>query len=793
MKYALRSLAGARAFSVGALVCLSVGLTLTIAAFSLINAVFFRSMPGIRDQQQLRNIWLFADGEYGRQIASPSIAEYEAMRESLAPIAAVTASITAQVAARADGPPVATRAVLVPPNYFAVLGTPPVMGRLLDGSDDHAAVVTERFWRNTLGARADVIGLTLQVNGTAFQISGVTPEKFVGASSGEFENEADRIPSIWLPLRSVEAIGGESSSRPLYLRMTARPAPGVSDEEVTARAGGVAASLAAAAGRTGSLVRVKPIHRGAYEDTTDVAIALSVIMAIPIGILAIACANVANLLLARGATRSREVAVRLALGASRGRVVRELLLESVLLAVGSAILAVGLCEVAIRLVARWIPMPIAVDWRVALFAIAAAVTTAMAFGLSPALSTTRSAMLSRLQDGRPLKTRTRRLLVGAQLALSTALLVVAAILVRTVMVVSEPGRDDETRVLAATFGVNLAHYDRVRIDEFERALLERINNAPGVDAAGLGTIRPFRSAEGLMVAIPGGSPNLRRHASGGPITDGWLRAAGLTLIAGRDFLAGERQGTPTSALVNEALAAQLWPAGSGLGQTLLVMDTERRDGTRHEVQVVGIVSNATRAPGARRPAAAFYLPSAVAAARERTLWVRTRGAAADLAPLVRSMATEIDPRVPITDLITIAGARARETGPYEWIASGMTAAGMLALLLAAFGMFSLLTYLVAQRSREMGVRLALGARPRDIVRLIVGESAGVAIVGALAGGAIAVIAGMGLSDLYVGVGSADPISFLAAAGVLIAAVLAASAHPAVRASRTDPASVLRAE
>ena len=788
MKYALRSLAGARAFSIGALVCLSVGLTLTIAAFSLINAVFFRSMPGIRDQHELRNIWLLADGEYGRQIVSPTVNEYEAMRTSLAPVAAVTVATHRTVAVRAAGTTVATRAVLAAPNYFAVLGTVPVMGRLLDGSDPQAAVVSERFWRHALGARPDVLGSALQVNGVTFHITGITPEKFVGASSGEFEDEAARVESVWLPLGALPP-----TTQPAYMKMTLRLDARASEHEVAARVGGVAVSLGAAAGRKGSIARVKEIHRSAYEDTTDVAIAMSVVMAIPIGILAIACANVANLLLARGATRSREVAVRLALGASRGRVVRELLLESVLLAMGGAVLAIGLCGVAIRLVAQWLPAPVAVDWRVALFATAAAVVTAIAFGLLPALSTTRSAMLSRLQDARPLKNRTRRVLVGAQLALSTALLVVAAILVRTVMVVSTPGREDESRVLSATFGVGLADYDRLRIDEFDRALIERIHAVPGVEAAGLATAGPFRSSEGVVISVPGGPPNLRRYAAGGHITDGWLRAAGLSVVAGRDFLAAERQGPPTSALVNEALAAQLSPAGSALGQSLLVTDAERRGAPSHEVRIVGIVSNATRAPGARRPASAFYLPSAVTAARERVMWIRTRGEAADVAPLLRSIASEVAPGVPITDMISVAGAREREAGPYGWVASGMTAAGLLALLLAAFGMFSLLSYLVAQRRREMGVRLALGARPRDIVRLIVGESAAVAVGGALAGGAIAVVAGMGLNDLYVGVGSADPLSFLAAAGVLIAAVLAASAHPALRASRTDPASVLRAE
>ena len=792
LKHALRSLAGSPAFTLGSILCLSVGLALTIAAYSLINAVLFRSMPGIHNQQQLRHIWTGIRGQFP-EIVPSSAEEYEIYRASLADVASVAAGVEARVAALGEGSPVATRAVFASPNYFAVLGTVPVAGHLLDGSEEDGAVISERLWHSQFGGRPDIVGRLLQVNGRPFRVTGVTPAKFVGAQTGEFDDDAANTPAVWLPLSTHRVTTGVSPTRPAHIKMTARLAAGTSETALALRAEALAASLAATTGRTGSFVRVRPIHRGPYDDTSDLAIGLSVIMAIPLGILAIACANVANLLLARGTARSREVAVRMALGASRGSVVRQLLLESLLVALAAAVVAMLLCEAALRLVEQWMPIPVAVDWRVALFATLAAATTALAFGLWPAVTTARATVTTRLQDARPLRARTRRLLVGLQLALSTALLVVAALLIRTVSHVSTPARDDEDRTLTATFGVGLAGYDRARLDEFQRGLLERVESVPDVEAAGFAPSAPFRTGGEMLLTLPGESKNQRLAIAGGHITGEWLRAAGLSILAGRGFVPADRQGVPTVAVVNEALAARLWPTGSGLGRSVTISPIEERQGPSYEVQVIGVVSNATKHPEARRPAMSFYLPVAVASEPQRTLWIRTRGDAAGFAEVVRAAATELAPRVPLTDLATVASARVRETGPFELLARTMTALGSLALSLAAFGMFSLLTYLVGQRRREIGVRLALGARPRDIVRLIVGESATVAVAGAIVGGAAAAIVASGLDGLIVGVGPADPLSFATASGVLVVTALAASAHPALRATRTDPASVLRAE
>ena len=792
LKYALRSLAGSPSFTFGSILCLSVGLALTIAAFSLINAVLFRSMPGISDQQALRHIWVGLRGQFP-DIAPPSPAQYEIYRASLADVATVAAGVELRVAVRGDSSTAATRAVFVSPNYFAVLGTVPVAGHLLDGSETDAAVLSERLWRSQFGGRPDIIGRVLHVNGVPFRVTGITPAKFVGAQTGELDDDATTIPAIWLPLSAHRISVGAQPTRPPFIRMTARLAAGASEAVLTERAAALAASIAADAGQTGSYVRVRPIHRGPYSDSSEVAIGMAAIMAIPLGVLAIACANVANLLLARGTARSREVAVRMALGATRGSVVRQLLLESLLVALAAAAVAIALCEAALRFVEQWLPLPVAVDWRVALFATCAAMGTALAFGLWPAVTTARTAVTARLQDSRPLRTPTRRFLVGVQLALSTALLVTAALLIRTVTHVSTPARDDEDRILTATFGVGLAEYDRARIDQLQRALLERMESVPGVEAAGFAASPPFRTGGEMFLSLPTASASQRLAIAGGPITEDWLQAAGLSILAGRDFAPAERQGVPTVVLVNEVLAARLWPAGDALGQPVVLTSAEERKGASYEVQVIGVVSNAMKNPGAFRPAASFYLPSAIANDSQRTVWIRTRGDATGLAPLVRSAATELAPRVPLLDLATVAGARAREAGPFDLLARGMTAIGLLALALAAFGMYSLLTYLVGQRRREMGVRLALGARPRDIVRLIVGESAAVAVIGAIAGGAAAAIAAIGLDGLIVGVGPADPVSFATASGVLIVTAIAASAHPARRAVKTDPASVLRTE
>ena len=791
MRYALRSLMGARAFSIGALVCLSVGLTLTIAAFSLINAVFFRSMPGIRDQASLRHIWLGGAGPGGPQILPLSLHDYETFRSSLTDVANVAAAIQTPVAAKYDGAATVTRAVFVSRNYFDVLGTTPLTGRVLHATEEEGAVVGELFWRRHLGARPDALGRALLVNGHAFTVVGIAPAKFVGASPGEFEDDPSAMPSIWLPLAVHPRVAGSEVARAPFLQLTARLSTGSSDEDLASRAQSLAAGLPAADGgaRRDPFARIKPIHRSAYDDEADMALAVSGIMAVPLGILAIGCANVANLLLARGTARSRETAVRLALGASRARIVRELLTESLVLAGAAAALAVGLCAVTIDLIEGWIPIPVAVDWRVALFAALAALMTALLFGLLPALGQAKSGITLRMHDARPLKTRTRRALVGFQLALSTALLVIAALFVRTVMGLAAAELEEDAHVLRASFAVHLAKYDRARIDLFEQSLLERVRTVGGIRAAGVG---PYRQREGIFVRVPGEAG--RTYAAGGSITDGWLSAAGRTLRAGRDFSAHERRGTPTAALINEPLARRVAQGGDALGKTILVSRSEIANAPRHEVQIVGIVRSET-AEGIRRrePPPTIYLPVAVSDSDERTLVIRTEGPAAELTSTIRAIGSEVAPNVPITTIQTAEEAK-REAGlEYRILARAMSVAGILALLLAAFGLFSLLTYLVAQRRRELGIRLALGATREDIVRLVVGESAMVAVAGAALGGLVAAGIAVTMRSMFVGIGPADPVSYAAAAGVLVFAALAASAHPAARASRTDPASVLRTE
>jgi putative ABC transport system permease protein len=789
IRYALRSLAASPSFTVSSILCLSVGLALTIAAFSVINAVLFRSMPGIHEQSALRHIWILAADPRWNEVVPPSPHEYAAYRDSLADIAAVAAAVQSPVAAQLDGTTVVTRAVFISANYFQVLGTRPVVGQLLDANVE-GAVVGERFWRVHLGGRDDAVGRTILVGGQSFQIIGIAPAGFVGAATGEFDDDPTTIPSIWVPLASHTGIAGTDATRPAYIRMTARLAPGSSEKVVAERVEGIAAPLAAAAGRAqrDTIVRVRPIHSGPHEEPADVAVAMAGVMVVPLGILAIGCANVANLLLARGAARSRDIAVCLALGASRARVIGELLIESLLLAVAAAALAVGFCTLAIEFVEHWMPIPVAVDWRVASFSAVAATLTALLFGLLPSVSLAGSGSIGRIHDARPLRQRTRRTLAGLQLALSAALLVIAALFVRTVTGIVGAEREDERHVLTASFAVHLAHYDRARVELFEQTLLERVRRISGVRNAGVG---PYRQREGVLVRVPG--VRAATYAAGGPITDGWLGAAGFALTAGRDFTAQERRGAPTAAIVNEALAALLWPSGGPLGEVVSISRPEETNAPRFEVQVVGVVKSGITGFRNRPPVPTVYLPVAISVADERTLWVRTEQPASGVAPDIRRIAADLAPGVALTDLGTLADARRATATPYRLLAGAMSAAGSLALLLAAFGLFSLLTYLVALQRRELGIRLALGARPRDVVRLVVGESTLVAIAGAIVGGIVAAVAATGLRSEFVGIGPTDPVSYLAAAAVLIGAALAASAHPALRASRTDPASVLRAE
>ena len=786
MRYAIRSLAASPAFSIGSILCLSVGLALTIAAFSLINAVLFRSMPGIHDQQAVRNIWIGAAGRYGPEIVPPTIDEYQVFRDSLAGTTVVAASAQDPVVVQVEGIAVVTRAIFASPNYFQVLGTVPIAGRLPEATEN-SAVISGRFWRAPFGARSDAIGRTVTIAGHSFQIVGIAPAAFVGASTGEFDDDPATTPSIWVPLASHARIVVRPGNRPAYLRMTARLAADMSEATLTERVSSVAGSLAAAAGRKDPFVRVRPIHSGPWDEASEIALAMAGVMAVPLGILAIGCANVANLLLARGASRRRDIAVRLALGASRARIVGELLTESLMLGAAAATIATALCALVLEVIESWLPLPIAVDWRVAGFAAGAATVTALLFGLLPALSLAKSGVILRMHDRRPVRAWTRRMLAGVQLALSTALLVIAALFVRTVAGIAAGERADEAYTLTASFAVHLAKYDRVRLEEFEEAVLDRVRGIGGVRQAGFG---PGTQYEPLFISKPG--EQRRMDTVGGGITDGWLGALGAKIAAGRDFTGPERRGAPSVALVNDALAARLFPSGDALGQAIVVSTPS---GARYDVQVIGIIEgDRTGFRGPRpRPIPALYLPSPITVGDQRTLRVRTEQPAAQVTPTIRKTAAEVAPDVALMGLATVAEARQASAQPYRLLAQAMGAAGTLALLLAGFGLFSLLTYLVAQRRRELGIRLALGARPRDVFRLVVGESTAVALAGAVVGGLTAAGIATATQSMFIGVRPADPVSFFAAAAVLIAATLAASAGPALRASRTDPSEVLRVE
>ena len=808
LKYALRSLAASPSFSLGSIFCLAIGLSFTIAAFSMINAAMFRSMPGIRDQSALRNLWT------GKEIDRPAAAAgvrvegegvvrifdsvpleaYRAYQQGLEGVADVLAFTTEQVALRYEGTPYAARVVFVSPNFFEVLGTHAAIGRVPAAGDDDAVLVGDAFWRTQMQAVAVPVGGTIDINGRILRVAGVAPPKFVGASRGEFEEEPARVPAVWAPIVALDSIAGAAD--PPAFHLVARLRPGASESGLEARAAGTARGLTEADGHKyrGAFVRIRPLHRGPYEDPAETAAAIAIVMCIPIGILAIGCANVANLLLARGTSRARDIAVRLALGASRRRIVEELLVESVLLALGGAIVALGLCAFLVRFVEHQVPLPVAIDLRVTGFALATGFVTALLFGLLPALTASKAPITARVHDARRVRPLTRRLLVASQLALSTALLLVAAVLIRSAMKTTTPRVAlDEGRVAAMSYDVALAKYDRARASAFARALLDRVRTLPGVEAAGISADAPFQPRETWFTMDPEFPGDRSRSARAGAISEGWLEASGSRVVAGRDFVPAERSGVPATVLVNEALARRLWPGDTAVGRPLLVLDPRVSGAPRYAVQVVGVVTDGLSRRLDREPTPMAYLPTPITFVPTQALWVRTQTDSRNIMPMLRSAAAELAPEVPVTRIETAAEARHRLAGPFRWLAQGMTAAGAIALGLATLGLFALLTYLMAQRSREVGIRMALGAGQADIVRLVVGESTWVALGGAVVGLLLgAAAAGYLRSEMW-GIVAVDPLTFIAAAAVLMAAALAASAHPAWRASRTDPASVLRTE
>ncbi|HEX5724091.1 MAG TPA: ABC transporter permease [Longimicrobiaceae bacterium] len=798
IRHAARSLARSPAFTLTAILCLSLGIGINTGVFSIINTFLIRPLPFPEPERVLMLFTTQARQEVSDAPFSPAdLGDLRAQSRTLEDAAGMA---TAGFNLALGDEPERVRGAYVTHNLFGMLGVAPMLGRGILPEEDRpgagrVVVLSERLWRRRFGARPDVAGSRVLISGHPYTVVGVMPTGF------RFPEAED----LWIPLRAEPA----ESRADRYLWTVARLREGATLQQANAELPGIAARLAAAHPGTnaGWSFGAKPWREEYVEN--GLRLMLYLMMGAVGFVLLIACANVANLLLARSAARRREIAIRLALGAGRGRIVRQLLTESALVALPAGALGAVTASWWLDWVASRVPEEITywmrfdVDGTVLLFTLLLSLATAVLFGLLPALRAARADVQGAIKEGGRGATggversRLRSALVTGEIALSVVLLVGAVLLVRSfVAALNADLGFDTRRLLAMRTSITGERYDATaaRAGFFLRTA-ERMRALPGVRDAALTTALPGDDggvgvtivAEGQQVA-PGEETSARWIG----ITPSYFGVVGRPLLAGRTFTDAETADSlSTSIILNDVLARAFWPGQDPLGKRVRLNSPDEP-----WLTVVGVAPTLHYEEVGEASAASrrqVHVPYARGGWRLMTLMVRTSVDPAGAAGPVRQALREMDPTVPVFDVRTMDEYRAYTTWDKRIMGEVFGMFGMLALVLAAVGVYGVMAYAVSQRYHEIGIRVALGAQRRHVMRLVVGEGAVLAAIGVALGlvGAFGVSRVMA-SVLY-GVSPSDPVAFLLVPVLLAGVALLASWLPARRATRIDPMVALRAE
>jgi predicted permease len=803
LKYAARAMRRTPGFALVAIVCLAIGISVNTAAFSFLNAVAFRDYPGVVRQDRIVTMRMgqVEDG-YRWSSENASFVEIDAMRRGITAFSGLAAVNNSQFSAGLAGDPQAVRGAFVSTNYFEVLGTRPAVGQFLAERDgDQVAVISHGYWQRKFAGRADIVGQSLTIGTRVFSIIGVAPEGFFGLYPGEIIDPDVGAAEIFVPVGAAQFLragtaspGSPGAIRDRWLMLFGRLKDDASLADAQRQADAAAAQLAQAYPRERPAAFAELRTGGdRSKDAAELIAAMLAVMAVPAIILLVACANLANQLLARAIQRSREIAVRLSLGATRNRVVRQLLVETALLALVASGIGIILARWMLDGVRAWvlaIPFRIPIDARVLAFTVGLALFTALAFGLVPALRATRTDLTNALKDGAPgsgfRRSRLRNVLVVAQIAASLALIAVSTVFVRAGTRPPMPALDEiANRSLIVSLNLNLLAFDSVSGRSYQQRVIERLGATPGVSTVGLASFSMFDMLPGERIAIPGARP---WYEDMGSVSDSWFEATNTRAIRGRLFTAAEEAGPRTVAVVDETFARDQWRDADPVGQTMRVGE----DSLSPMVTVVGVVPTRQEV-SFRQPEGVMYFPMGSQYIPRSFFYVRTNGDAEQLIASVREAVRSVDPRVPILWVRTMEDVGDREVAAMTQIANGMASLGSVALALAALGLFGVLSFIVAQRRYEIGIRVALGARKTDVTWMVLNQSLRLGAAGVLAGGIIAIVAVILIRAIIHGIGGLDFVVFAGMSAVMLVVAVLASALPARRAAAVDPMTALRAE
>ena len=812
--YALRGMRRSPGFTVTAILSLALGIGANTAIFSLIDALLLRWLP-VRDPQGLMQVIIRRPGaEPLESFSYPLILALADHHEIFSGLCGFSSS--RRLAVRWGDSVESTSAVFVSGGYYSTLGLQPASGRLLTESDDRpgavpVAVITDAYWQRKFGRSPDSIGRQILVEGRPVTIAGVSPAGFSGANVGE-------IADVTLPLSTMPQIRPDWAYNLDYsswwLRVLARPLPGIPRDAAKARLNVVwsqavesliATMPADSRSRSrieGSTPEVMPGGTGWTDLRRRFRRPLLVLMAVAGLLLLIACANLANLLLARAAARQREIAVRLAIGASRARLVRQLLTEALLLSALGAAAGIGLAwqgsRVLVNLLssgqAHGIFVDVRPDWLVLAFAAAMALITGVLFGLAPAFRGTTVGPAGALRESAALaSSRLAPLLVTAQVSLALLLLIGAGLFIETLRNLDrvDPGFRGNGVLLA---GADAARegYHGAGAALFYEALLHQIERLPGVKSASYSIITPLAGGGVSQDVSIRGRPVSREQIYFNAVSAGYFETLGTPVVLGREFNARDTAAAEPVALVNQAFARLYLPAGSPLGQHLAVGSFMRQ-----EFSVVGVVKDAVYETLWASPPPTVYVPVVqrnypATAGFGVTFEAHVVG---PLGPAAKALRATLQSKLPgsAVEVHALTGQVERSLVRERLMATLAAGFGILGLVLASVGLYGLMTYSVARRTNEIGIRLTLGATRPAVLWMIIRRVLALLSLGMLIGIPVALAAARFVSSMLYGMQATDLWTIAAATATLATTGLLAGFLPAFRASRVDPMVALRYE
>lgn len=804
IRYAIRQLLASPVYSLVALLTLALGIGVNGALFSIVNSILFRP-PGYADPATLVDVY---ETSPGFRYSTTSYPNYQDVRDQNAVFSGV-ALFQLQTLGFSRGD--LTKSVgteVVSGNYFEVLRVPIAIGRGFDPAEHDVTgapavvVLSHGFWTREFGADPRVVGTTIRLNGMPFQILGIAPPEFRGMVRG-------LIAEVFVPAAAtaylfpgstfLTARGNHNSF------MRARLKPGVTAEQAASNLTGLAESLGTMypetnGGRTLLVVPTSKVTLNPAIDGTVVGVSLGLLV-VPGLVLIIACANLATLFLTRAAGRRREIAVRMALGASRGQIIRQLLAESMVLSVAGGLVGLLVCAWLASILIRFQPpvgvplsLDVVIDWRVLLFTGVIAIGTGVVFGLVPALRASRPDLQVDLREGSrgsAARSRLRSGLVAGQLAVSAVLLVGSVLMLRGLRGAAAVDLGfAPAGVATLMFNPQQQGFANERSQAFIKRFVERLRGIPGVSAVSTTTRPPLNlNVNSNEIVAEGAEPPNGRYpeVQRAHVGSQYFKTLGATLVAGRDFSEQDRGGQPNVVVVNEAAAALLWPGKEALGRRL----STRGSTTWREV--VGVVKNIKVVTVGEEPTPQIFYPLYQSFDSPTVVIARGNGSPATLAVTMRSTLKELDAAMPVMSTGVLTDQVGTALFPVRLAAMLLTVLGLAGLAIAAVGLYGIIAQGVVARTRELGIRIALGAEPNAVRGMVLREGLQLAVIGLAVGLAIAALASRVLSTWLYGVSPYDPVAFLAGPLVLLAVAAAACLIPARRATRVDPVTALRAD